>query len=152
MNIVLLQHFFTCVQQLNKKGLQSWRTLNKSLTGLTQIWANNSDLPFSGASQIFCFCSWGGCRSRLTICQLDKLFSNSEAAMLSNSNPQMLNCPSPPPPWCSALLTPRPQLTELNCNVKVPSSSLVHWPTYSSEQKVVYSAVWPAFKTFLQSN
>ena len=42
MNIVLLQHFFTCVQQLNKKGLQSWRTLNKSLTGLTQIWANNS--------------------------------------------------------------------------------------------------------------
>ena len=52
MNIVLLQHFFTCVQQLNKKGLQSWRTLNTSLTGLTQIWANNSDLPFSSELEL----------------------------------------------------------------------------------------------------
>ena len=35
--------FHSSVQQLPKKGLESRKALKKSLTGLTQIWPNNSD-------------------------------------------------------------------------------------------------------------
>ena len=40
----------------------------------------------------FCTCSWGGCRSRLTICQLNQLFSNTEAALLSSIAQTHLLC------------------------------------------------------------
>ena len=46
-----------------------------------------SSFQWPEAPQWFCTCSWGGWGSRLTICQLNQLFSNSEAAMLSMLSP-----------------------------------------------------------------
>ena len=46
-----------------------------------------SSFQWAVAPQRSCTPSWGGCRSRLTICQLNQFNTNSEAAMLSNRGP-----------------------------------------------------------------
>ena len=83
----------TYLVKSDKKGLPSIAIVNVLPQNPSQLLlfiyrrANSPKNVSNVHFLLSCTCYWGGCRSLLTICQLNQLFSNSEGAMLFSCIP-----------------------------------------------------------------